>query len=302
MPCETIDISLDGSTAVITLDRPEDLNTIVPPMLEELDAAVTSAIRDREVKVILLPGSRPLLLCRLQLRRRLRVLGRGHLDGRRWDAGRDLIAGHLAGHGLGSALHVAVAQPKAGDCPGARLVRGRGSEMALCADIVIASEDARIGTPYSRMWGCHHAGIWVYRLGLARARARPHRSRRLGARGERHRPHQRGGALRRAREGDARAGAAPRVHPGVAAGRDEAGGQPGVRQHGAVLDPAARVGDGQHDAQHAGGQEFIERAASEGVGSVIAARDAPFGDYSQAEADGKPDPGNVVRAGRARDS
>ena len=38
MPCETIDISLDGSTAVITLDRPEDLNTIVPPMLEELDA------------------------------------------------------------------------------------------------------------------------------------------------------------------------------------------------------------------------------------------------------------------------
>ena len=35
---------------------------------------------------------------------------------------------------------------------------------------------------------------------------------------------------------------------------------------------------------------------------MIAARDAPFGDYSQAEADGKPDPGNVVRAGRARDS
>ena len=34
MPYETIDISLDGSTAVITLDRPEDLNTIVPPMLE----------------------------------------------------------------------------------------------------------------------------------------------------------------------------------------------------------------------------------------------------------------------------
>jgi hypothetical protein len=21
---------------------------------------------------------------------------------------------------------------------------------------------------YSRMWGCHHAGMWVYRLGLAR--------------------------------------------------------------------------------------------------------------------------------------
>src|ERR1700761_7021774 len=42
--------------------------------------------------------------------------------------------------------------------------------MALCAAIVIASEDARIGTPYSRMWGCHHAGMWVYRLGLAHAK------------------------------------------------------------------------------------------------------------------------------------
>ncbi len=27
-------------------------------------------------------------------------------------------------------------------------------ELALCADLVIASDDARIGTPYSRVWGC----------------------------------------------------------------------------------------------------------------------------------------------------
>ena len=32
------------------------------------------------------------------------------------------------------------------------------------------SEDARIGTPYSRMWGTHHAGMWVHRLGLAKAK------------------------------------------------------------------------------------------------------------------------------------
>jgi enoyl-CoA hydratase len=47
---------------------------------------------------------------------------------------------------------------------------GGGSEMALCADLVIASDDARIGTPYSRVWGCHLSGMWVYRLGLARAK------------------------------------------------------------------------------------------------------------------------------------
>lgn len=30
---------------------------------------------------------------------------------------------------------------------------GGGSDTALCGDLVIASEDARIGTPYSRLWG-----------------------------------------------------------------------------------------------------------------------------------------------------
>jgi enoyl-CoA hydratase len=31
--------------------------------------------------------------------------------------------------------------------------------MALCADLVIASEDARIGTSYSRVWGCYPSGM-----------------------------------------------------------------------------------------------------------------------------------------------
>ena len=45
---------------------------------------------------------------------------------------------------------------------------GGGSDFALCADLVIASEDARIGTPYSRMWGAYLSGMWIYRLGLTR--------------------------------------------------------------------------------------------------------------------------------------
>ena len=38
------------------------------------------------------------------------------------------------------------------------------------ADLVVASEDAVIGTPYSRMWGAYLSGMWIYRLGLARAK------------------------------------------------------------------------------------------------------------------------------------
>ena len=47
---------------------------------------------------------------------------------------------------------------------------GGGSDYALCADLVIASEDARIGTPYSRIWGAYLSGMWIYRLGLTKAK------------------------------------------------------------------------------------------------------------------------------------
>ena len=39
---------------------------------------------------------------------------------------------------------------------------------------------------------------------------------------------------------------------------------------------------------------FIDRPAAEGVRAVVAERDAPFGDYSQAPPDARPDPDNVI--------
>ena len=40
MPYETLLYDADGAIATITLNRPERLNTIVPPMPDELEAAV----------------------------------------------------------------------------------------------------------------------------------------------------------------------------------------------------------------------------------------------------------------------
>src|ERR687884_1961820 len=57
MAYETILYDTDGAIATITLNRPERLNTIVPPMPDELEAAVTEAVRDSEVKVIVLRGA-----------------------------------------------------------------------------------------------------------------------------------------------------------------------------------------------------------------------------------------------------
>ena len=53
---------------------------------------------------------------------------------------------------------------------------GGGSDYALCADLVIASEDAQIGTPYSRVWARHRAVISIHRLfkDTSTARGAPH--------------------------------------------------------------------------------------------------------------------------------
>ena len=45
-----------------------------------------------------------------------------------------------------------------------------GSDIALCCDFVVMSEDARIGYPPARVWGCPTTAMWVYRLGAQMAK------------------------------------------------------------------------------------------------------------------------------------
>ncbi|MBI2157258.1 MAG: crotonase/enoyl-CoA hydratase family protein, partial [Candidatus Rokubacteria bacterium] len=45
-----------------------------------------------------------------------------------------------------------------------------GSDIALCADVVVMAEDARIGYPPARVWGCPTTAMWVYRVGAERAK------------------------------------------------------------------------------------------------------------------------------------
>jgi enoyl-CoA hydratase len=45
-----------------------------------------------------------------------------------------------------------------------------GSDIALCADIVVMAESARIGYMPARVWGCPTTAMWVYRLGAERAK------------------------------------------------------------------------------------------------------------------------------------
>ena len=171
MSYETLLYDTADAIATITLNRPERLNTIVPPMPDELEAAVHAAIADPEVKVIVLRGAGPGVLRGLRPRRRLPPLGRGP-DDRRGSGTRARTSRSATSQALGPVPKFMSLwrSPKPVIAQVHGWCVGGGSDMALCADLVIASEDARIGTSYSRMWGCYLTGMWLYRLGLTKAK------------------------------------------------------------------------------------------------------------------------------------
>jgi enoyl-CoA hydratase len=45
-----------------------------------------------------------------------------------------------------------------------------GSDIALSCDLVVMAEDAHIGYPPARVWGCPTTMMWVYRVGAERAK------------------------------------------------------------------------------------------------------------------------------------
>lgn len=282
-----IEYAVAGAIATITLNRPEQANALRLEMIDQFDAALREAHRDRQVKVIILEGS-----------------------GDNFSAGFDFSGGlaHFEQDGAGApdpgsdmqmvtdALQSYI--PKfmglyRGSKPSIAKVHGYclggASELALCADLVIASEDARIGTPYSRVWGCHLTGMWVYRLGLAKAKYYALTGEWIsGAQAaaielinfayplEQLDTEVQNLAERLATIPMSQLTAMKLI---VNQAYDNMGLQ-STQTLGPILDGVMRY--------TAEGQGFIDTAMQQGVGAAVAARDAPFGDYSQAPAADKP--------------
>jgi enoyl-CoA hydratase len=47
---------------------------------------------------------------------------------------------------------------------------GGGTDLVLCADLIVAGESASFGYPPARVWGTPTTAMWVYRMGLERAK------------------------------------------------------------------------------------------------------------------------------------
>lgn len=292
---ETILYVTDGPVARITLNRAAQLNTIVPPMPDEVEDAVGRATRDEAVKVIVLRGAGRAFCAGYDFGGGFKHWGQALETDGRWDPGKDFA--------FSTAPQLAPTQkfmsiwrtPKPVIAQVHGWCVGGGSDLALCADLVVASEDAVIGTPYSRMWGCYLSGMWIYRLGLTRLKEHALTGRPLTG--------------RQAAEVELINRAVPfaaleATVAGLAADLArlpasqtaamklvvnhayESMGLASTQVLGPILDGLMR---NTPDALR-----FIERAEREGVRAVLEERDGPFGDYGQAPPELRPDPSNVI--------
>jgi enoyl-CoA hydratase len=292
---ETILYATDGPTATITLNRPERLNTIVPPMPDEVEAAVGLAIRDAGVKVVVVRGAGRAFCAGYDFGGGFHHWDEGLSTDGRWDPGKDFAMTTSPETGPTHKFMSIWRSPKPVIAQVHGWCVGGGSDFALCADLVIASEDAVIGTPYSRMWGAYLSGMWLYRLGLTKAKEHALTGRPLNGREAAD-----AGLINQAVPFAELEATVAKTCADLAAIPSsqlaamklvvnqayENMGLASTQTLGAILDGLMR---NTPDADR-----FIERAEKEGVQAVIAERDAPFGDYAQAPPERRPDPNNVI--------
>jgi len=194
---KTLTYEVDGRVARITLNRPRRGNGITLRMPRELSACVEQADLDPRVHVIALSGNGKGFCGGYDLVASAERLTDGKAEPS------SIGAEYLAESGTppGSAIDPAVSarnhdpsetwDPMTDYQMMSRNVRGfmslffankpvvckvqgfcvaGGTDMALCSDLLVIAEDAKIGYPPARVWGTPTTNLWVQRVGLQRAK------------------------------------------------------------------------------------------------------------------------------------
>jgi enoyl-CoA hydratase/carnithine racemase len=194
----TMTYERDGRVARITLDRPERGNGITLQMPRELAACVERANLDREVHVLALAGNGSGFCGGYDLVEFAEGVkdGRGGAD-RAAPAGAGEDAAGLDASALDPAVQAANHDPDGVWDPVidfqmmSRNVRGfmslfhsekpvvckvhgfcvaGGTDMALCSDLLVIENEAKIGYPPARVWGVPTTALWAHRIGIERAK------------------------------------------------------------------------------------------------------------------------------------
>ncbi len=184
--------SAEGPIARITLDRPERGNGITLEMPRELAACVERANLDPAVHVIALAGNGSGFCGGYDLvasAERLgddaaadafepaagrppgspldpAVLARNHDPDALWDPVTDFQMMSRNVRGFMSLFH----SEKPVVCKVHGFCVAGGTDMALCSDLLVIADDAKIGYPPARVWGVPTTALWAHRIGPARAK------------------------------------------------------------------------------------------------------------------------------------
>jgi enoyl-CoA hydratase len=194
----TVEGDVDELTAVsyevadrvarITLDRPERGNGLTPRLIAELGACVERADLDPAVHVMLLAGNGKGFCGGYDLVESAEGMGEAA-----YGEGEDLPAGSPVDPAVVAANHdpSATWDPMVDHAMMSRNVRvfmslfhastpvvckvqgfcvAGGTDLALCSDLLVIAEDAKIGYPPARVWGSPTTSMWAYRLGPQRAK------------------------------------------------------------------------------------------------------------------------------------
>jgi enoyl-CoA hydratase len=162
-----------GRVATITLNRPERMNAISLDMPGEIAAAVDAANRDDGVHVVVLAGAGAGFCSGYDLKEFAEAAGErpgsqlgSAGDSRPWDPMADFFGMHEFTQqfmSLWRSYKPTIARVHGPAVAG-------GSDIALCCDLVVMADEAVIGYPPARVWGCPTTAMWVYRLGAERAK------------------------------------------------------------------------------------------------------------------------------------
>ena len=154
--------------ARLCLNRPERFNAINDEMPREIRAAVDWANADDEVHVILVEGAGKGFCGGYDLA----YSAESHIEhpcqqeSSPWDPMVDY--GRMKRNTEDFMSLWRSPKPTIAKVHGAAVAGG--SDIALCCDLLVMADDARIGYMPTRVWGCPTTAMWTYRLGAARAK------------------------------------------------------------------------------------------------------------------------------------
>lgn len=150
---------VEDGRARITLTRPDKHNALTPRLLEELEHALWEADADLSVHSVIVRGEGPSFCSGYDLTALGGEKREGYRTGRSHDDDIWLIEQNNRRIRTLWDMH----KPSIAQVHGSCLAGG--TDLALACDIVIASDDARIGFPAARTMGALPNNLWMYHCG-----------------------------------------------------------------------------------------------------------------------------------------